>query len=91
MPKRIEDNKNNDIPVYLFTGFLGSGKTDFIQDTLSTPEFNGGETTLLLVCEEGEEEYDISAYPHTNVYKEVIDDLWPSMSSKMKRSLTLMI
>ena len=56
MPKRIEDNKNNDIPVYLFTGFLGSGKTDFIQDTLSTPEFNGGETTLLLVCEEGEQE-----------------------------------
>lgn len=62
MPKRIEDNKNNDIPVYLFTGFLGSGKTDFIQDTLSTPEFNGGETTLLLVCEEGEQEYDESKF-----------------------------
>jgi len=63
------------IPVYAFTGFLESGKTKFIQETLEDPRFNGGERTLLLVCEEGEEEYDISAYPHTNVYKEVIDDL----------------
>lgn len=63
------------IPVYAFTGFLESGKTKFIQETLEDPRFNGGERTLLLVCEEGEEEYDLSAYPHTNVYKEVIDDL----------------
>ena len=63
------------IPVYAFTGFLESGKTKFIQETLEDPRFNGGERTLLLVCEEGEEEYDISSYPHTNVYKEIIEDL----------------
>jgi len=63
------------IPVYAFTGFLESGKTKFIQETLEDPRFNAGERTLLLICEEGEEEYDISAYPHTNVYKEVIEDL----------------
>jgi len=63
------------IPVYAFTGFLDSGKTKFIQETLEDPRFNGGERTLLLVCEEGEEEYDISSYPHTNVYKEIIEDL----------------
>ncbi len=63
------------IPVYAFTGFLESGKTKFIQETLEDPRFNSGERTLLLVCEEGEEEYDISAYPHQNVYREVIDDL----------------
>ena len=63
------------IPVYAFTGFLESGKTKFIQETLEDSRFNGGERTLLLVCEEGEEEYDISAYPHTNVYKEIIEDL----------------
>lgn len=63
------------IPVYSFTGFLESGKTRFIQETLEDPRFNAGERTLLLICEEGEEEYDISTYPHQNVYKEIIDDL----------------
>ena len=61
------------IPVYVFTGFLDSGKTKFIQDTLCDPRFNAGERTLLLLCEEGDEEYDISAYPHQNVYLEVVD------------------
>ena len=61
------------IPVYAFTGFLDSGKTKFIQQTLEDPRFNAGERTLLLVCEEGEEEYDISIYPHQNVYLEVVD------------------
>ncbi len=45
-------------PVYLFLGFLESGKTKFIQETLEDKRFNTGEKTLLLVCEEGEEEYD---------------------------------
>ena len=61
------------IPVYVFTGFLDSGKTKFIQETLEDPRFNDGEHTLLLVFEEGEEEYDFSAYPHQNVYLEVLD------------------
>ena len=61
------------IPVYSFTGFLDSGKTKFIQETLEDPRFNAGERTLLLVFEEGEEEYDFSAYPHQNVYLEVLD------------------
>ena len=61
------------IPVYIFTGFLDSGKTKFIQETLEDPRFNAGERTLLLIFEEGEEEYDFSAYPHQNVYMEVLD------------------
>ncbi len=61
------------IPVYVFTGFLDSGKTRFIQETLEDPRFNAGERTLLLVFEEGEEEYDFSTYPHKNVYLEVLD------------------
>jgi len=61
------------IPVYAFTGFLDSGKTKFIQETLEDPRFNAGERTLLLIFEEGEEEYDISAYPYQNVYLEVLD------------------
>ena len=61
------------IPVYAFTGFLDSGKTKFIQETLEDPRFNAGERTLLLVFEEGEEEYDFSAYPHQNVHLAVLD------------------
>ena len=45
------------MPVYLFTGFLESGKTKFIQETLEDKRFCNKEKTLLLVCEEGEEEY----------------------------------
>ena len=62
------------IPVYTFTGFLESGKTKFIQETWEDPRFNAGERTLLLVCEEGEEEYDLSRYPYKNVYLEILDD-----------------
>ena len=61
------------IPVYVFTGFLDSGKTKFIQETLEDPRFNAGERTLLLLFEEGEEEYDYSTYPHQNVFQEVLD------------------
>lgn len=57
-----------DIPVYLFTGFLDSGKTQFIQGTLEDKRFNSGEKTLLLLCEEGDEEYDISTYPCKDIF-----------------------
>ncbi len=62
------------IPVYVFTGFLDAGKTTFIQDTMCDDRFNAGERTLLLIFEEGDAEYDISAYQHQNVYLEVVED-----------------
>lgn len=46
------------VPVYLFTGFLESGKTTLIRDTISSPDFADVSSTLLICCEEGEEEYD---------------------------------
>ncbi len=49
--------ENTEINVYLFLGFLESGKTKFIQETLEDSRMDTGERTLLLVCEEGEEEY----------------------------------
>ncbi len=61
-------NEQNDIPVYLFTGFLESGKTKFIQETLEDKRFNNGERTLLLVCEEGEEEYAPDQFYGKNVF-----------------------
>lgn len=55
-------------PVYLFLGFLESGKTKFIQETLEDQRFDTGESTLLLVMEEGEEEYDESLFKVQNVH-----------------------
>ena len=46
------------IPLYLITGFLDSGKTTLLTDTLGMDYFNDGERTVLLMCEDGEEEYD---------------------------------
>ncbi len=63
-----------ELPVYLFTGFLSAGKTKFIADTLADERFHKGERTLLLVCEQGEEEYDPQAFAAPNVYLELITE-----------------
>ncbi len=65
-----------DIPVYLFTGFLEAGKTKFIQDTLTDIRFNNGERTLLMLCEEGEEEYNPNEFSGENVF---IEPITPNM------------
>ncbi|MCI8637821.1 MAG: hypothetical protein HFG41_01420 [Coprococcus sp.] len=44
-------------PVYICTGFLDSGKTTFVKDTLMKQDWIEEGPTLLLLCEEGEEEY----------------------------------
>jgi len=62
------------IPVYLFTGFLESGKTRFAQETLQDANFNNGDRMLLLVCEEGIEEYDPAAFAAPNIFMEIIED-----------------
>ena len=48
--------KKEDIPIYLFTGFLESGKTKFITETLKEDQFKDGNKTLYIICEEGIEE-----------------------------------
>ena len=62
------------IPVYLFTGFLDAGKSTFIQSTLEDKRFNSGEKTLLVCCEEGEVEYDFSAFSGKNVHLRTFED-----------------
>ena len=61
------------IPVYLFTGFLEGGKTTIIQESLNDQNFNSGEKTLILLCEEGIEELDPSQFWGKNVTIQVID------------------
>lgn len=67
-------NNPPEIPVYLFLGFLESGKTKFIQETLEDKRFNNGERTLLLICEEGVEEYNPAKFPSKNVFIRTLDD-----------------
>ncbi len=63
-----------EIPVYLFTGFLEAGKTKTIQETLEDKSFNTGERTLLLMCEDGIEEYEPSRFADKNVFIEEIEN-----------------
>lgn len=50
-----------EIPVYLFMGFLDAGKTTYVSNLMLKSRFSQGKRFLLLVCEEGECEYDIEA------------------------------
>lgn len=63
-----------DIAVYLFTGFLDAGKTSFVKETLNDSRFATGERTLLLLCEEGEEELDFKKFAEKNIFIEQVDD-----------------
>ena len=63
-----------EIPVYLFVGFLESGKTKFIQETFEDPNFDSGDKTLLLICEEGEEEYNEKKFAFPGVTVKVLED-----------------
>ena len=47
-----------EVPIYLITGFLESGKTSFLNFTLRQDYFQLEEPTLLINTEEGEETYD---------------------------------
>lgn len=63
-----------EIPVYLFTGFLEAGKTSFIKETMSDPNFNDGKKQYLIItCEEGEVEFEAADFPE-NVHFASFDD-----------------
>jgi len=62
------------IPVYLITGFLDSGKTTLLTDTLNMDYFNDGQRTVLLMCEDGEVEYDAQHLSHRNCRMIPIED-----------------
>ncbi len=61
-------------PVYIINGFLESGKTEFISYTLSQPYFQTRGTTLLILCEEGETEYDEDILKRSRTIVEVVDE-----------------
>lgn len=63
-----------DVMVYLMTGFLDSGKTQFLKFTLEQEYFQIDGTTLLILCEEGEEEYSPEMLKEHRIVMETIDD-----------------
>lgn len=65
---------DRDVPVYLITGFLESGKTQFLDFTIQQDYFQIPEKTLLIVCEEGEEEYSEKGLAKSNTVMEVIEE-----------------
>ena len=65
-----------------------SGKTKFIQDTLCDERFNSGEKTLLVVCEEGVEEYEPSIFSGNNVTVKTVEEesaLSPKLFSQWQK------
>lgn len=63
-----------DVMVYLMTGFLDSGKTQFLKFTLAQEYFQIEGKTLLILCEEGEEEYDPQEMKKYNVVIEHVEE-----------------
>ncbi len=63
-----------ELPVYLVTGFLESGKTSFILDTLKDKRFTKGQKTLIVSCEEGEIEYEEKDLKSAKAVVEYIED-----------------
>jgi len=61
-------------PVYIINGFLESGKTEFIVYTLAQPYFQLKGKTLLVLCEEGEIEYDEKLLKDSNTVLELIEE-----------------
>ncbi len=62
------------IPVYLITGFMDSGKTTLLHETLFDQEFGGDAKSLLIVCEDGDVEYDEEKLRSINTDLVMIED-----------------
>ncbi len=61
--------------LYVFSGFLESGKTTLIQETLLDPQFQSDESNLILVCEEGTKGYDDAFLKQVNAQIVMVDDV----------------
>ncbi len=79
----------SETPVYLFLGFLESGKTKFIQETLQDPRFSTGEKTLLLVTEEGELEYESERFANAETVEVAVLESKEQLSEEYLTALQL--
>ena len=75
------------IPVFLINGFLEAGKTQFLQFTMAQDYFQTEGKTLLIVCEEGDTEYDPELLKRTRttiVYVEDQEQLTPEYLTELE-------
>lgn len=70
-------------PVFVINGFLDSGKTEFINYTLAQPYFKSKGRTLLILCEEGEVEYDPNLLKATKTDMVVLEDIEDFNTSRL--------
>lgn len=71
------------LPIFVINGFLEAGKTQFMKFTMQQEYFQTEGNTLLIVCEEGEEEYDKELLESTHTTVKYIDDLSDFTKEKM--------
>lgn len=73
-----------EVPIYLFTGFMDSGKTTAIHNTLFGSEFSGKESVLVICCEDGEAEYDEKELAKVNASVVMIEEEEDFTEEKIK-------
>ena len=84
MGPSIEDDV---MPLFLINGFLEAGKTQFLQFTMEQEYFQTDGKTLLIVCEEGDTEYDedlLKATRTSVVYVDSLEDLTPERLEELE-------
>ena len=70
----MNGNMEDRMPVFLINGFLEAGKTQFISYTLQQEYFQSDGTTVLILCEEGDTEYDKELLKRTHTKVITVDD-----------------
>ena len=63
------------MPVFVINGFLEAGKTQFITNTLQQDYFQADGTTVLILCEEGDTEYDKEILKKTRTKIVTVEDV----------------
>lgn len=84
MGPEIDDDM---MPLFLINGFLEAGKTQFLQFTMEQDYFRTEGKTLLIVCEEGDTEYDEQLLKETRtaiVYIDSLADLTPAKLEELE-------
>ena len=74
-------------PVFLINGFLEAGKTEFLSFTMEQDYFRTEGKTLLIVCEEGDTEYDDALLKDTKtsvVYVDSLDEITPERLTELE-------
>ena len=84
MGPAIEDDV---MPLFLINGFLEAGKTQFLQFTMEQDYFQTDGKTLLIICEEGDTEYDkelLKATRTSAVYVDSLEELTPERLEELE-------